>query len=217
MTHFFACDGLLSRAARVAVCAMLLAMPGAVRAQEPARQFVQQPGAQPPAQRQMAPQPGQPQPPAPQAQPQQKPGGMEAFGKWFDDSAAGMRKGFDDMWKGMGTAGNTAGDAAKGTADVAGAMVKGTVDAAKGTADALGKFGASRVITGRARCAIAGNGAPDCKVAAVTICKAAGYKDGDSVDYETAESCPVAAYVNGRKPATGECPIEHTVTRAMCQ
>ena len=159
----------------------------------------------------------QPQPGPPQAQPDKKPGAMEAFGKWFDDSAAGMRKGFDDMWKGSTAAGNTAGDVAKGTADVAGAMVKGTVDAAKGTAEALGKFGASRVITGRARCAIAPNGAPDCKVAAVTICKAAGYKDGDSVDYETAESCPVAAYANGRKPATGECPIEHTVTRAMCQ
>jgi hypothetical protein len=142
--------------------------------------------------------------------PDRKAGVLESFGRWFDESAAGIRKYFDATWRGTG-------EAAKGTADVAGAMTKGAFDAAKGTADAFGKFGTSRVVTGRQRCTLAPNGAPDCKVAAVTLCKANGYKDGDSVDYETAESCPSAAYLNGRRPATGECPIEHTVTRAMCQ
>ena len=212
MTRFCIFSGLtpLLRAACLAACtSLLLAVPALAQAP----QLTQQPSAL----QLQAQQPVAPPSAAPQAQPEKKPGAMEAFGKWFDESAAGMRKGFDDMWKGSTAAGNAAGDAAKGTADVAGAMVKGTVDAAKGTADALGKFGASRVVNGRARCAIAPNGAPDCKVAAVTICKAAGYVSGDSVDYETADSCPIAAYVNGRKPATGECPIEHTVTRAMCQ
>ena len=200
--------GLLTRVACFAACTLLLS-PLATRAQ-----------VLPPAPQQQPPQQSQPEPNTPPAQPQATPpqqstpekktGVFESFGRWFDDSAAGMRKNFDATWRGTG-------EAAKGTADVAGQMTKGAFDAAKGTADAFGKFGASRVVTGRQRCTLAPNGAPDCKVAAVTLCKANGYKDGDSVDYETAESCPTAAYLNGRRPATGECPIEHTVTRAMCQ
>jgi hypothetical protein len=162
-------------------------------------------------------QPQQTQLPAPQQQPaapvapasEHKPGAAEAFGRWFDESAAGMRKGFDQMWKGMGTA-------SKDTADVAGAMTKGTVDAAKGTVDALGKLGGSRVISGRERCLLAPNGAPDCQAAATKICKAAGYSTGASADFVTSEECPATAYANGRKPAPGECPIEHVVIKAVC-
>lgn len=153
----------------------------------------------------------------PQSVPEHKPGMLEAFGRWVDESAAGMRKGFDDAWKGMGTVGNTTADVAKGTADAAGAVTKGAVDAAKGTADAFNKLGSSRFVNGRQRCVIAPNGAPDCKTAAVALCKANGYTTGDSVDYVTAENCPTTAYLNGRKPVNGECPIEHTVTRAVCQ
>jgi hypothetical protein len=198
--------GLLTRAVCFAAGAALLSAAVDVRAQDRA------PGA-PPAQ--AAPQqPAQPDKPNPPPAPEQKQGVFETFGRWFDESAINMRRGFDDAWKGMGTVGNTAGDAAKGTADV---MVKGTADAMQGTADAFGKIGSSRFVNGRERCAIAPNGAPDCKTAAVTMCKAGGYQTGDSVDYVTAEACPTTAYLNGRKPPTGECPIEHTVTRALCQ
>ena len=205
--------GLLMRAVCFTACAALLLVVADVRAQErpPAATIPQAASAQA-----VPPQPAQQDKAAlsPQAAPEQKQGVFETFGRWFDESAAGMRKGFDDTWKGMGTVGNTAGDAAKGTADV---MVKGTADAMKGTADAFGKLGASRFVNGRERCAIAPNGAPDCKIAAVALCKANGYQTGDSVDYVTAEACPSTAYLNGRKPATGECPTEHTVTRALCQ
>ena len=95
------------------------------------------------------------------------------------------------------------------TADLA----KGAVDAAKGTADALGKLGASRVVTGRERCAVAPNGAPDCRLAAEALCKAKGFNAGNSVDYETAESCPAQVLLSGRRSRPGECPVEHTVTK----
>lgn len=190
---------------RLAAFAALLSVTAAAGAQERA------PNAPQPAQfPQASQQPNIPAAPLPQAVPEHKPGVLESLGRWFDESAAGMRKSFDETWRGTG-------EAAKGTADVAGAMTKGAFDAAKGTADAFGKLGASRVVVGRQGCIIAPNGAPDCKVAAVTLCKTNGYVTGDSVDYETAESCPASAYANGRRPATGECPIEHTVTRAMCQ
>ncbi len=192
----------LTQAMRLAVFAALLSAPAAVHAQTPSAPLQAQP---------------QQSAPLPQNAPEHKPGVFESFGRWFDESATNMRKGFDDAWKGMGGIGNTTADVAKGTADAAGAMTKGAVDAARGTADAFGKLGASRVVSGRERCAIAPNGAPDCKAAAVALCKANGYANGDSVDYVTAENCPTAAYLNGRKPATGECPIEHTVTRALCQ
>ena len=193
----------LTHAMRLVTCAAFLSMPVAASAQAPSAQPQQQP---PPNAA-----------PFPQSAPEHKPGMLEAFGKWMDDSAAGMRKGFDDAWKGMGGIGNTTADVAKGTADAAGAVTKGAVDAAKGTADAFGKLGASRFVNGRERCTIAPNGAPDCKTAAVALCKANGYTSGDSVDYVTAESCPSTAFLNGRKPVSGECPIEHTVTRALCQ
>jgi len=127
---------------------------------------------------------------APQA-PRHEPGAMEAFGRWFDDSAANMRKGFDEMWKGMGSA-------------------------SKGTADALGKLGGSRVVGGRERCLPAPNGAPDCQAAAIRICRAAGFNTGASADFVISEECPASAYANGRKPRPGECPVESVVIKAMC-
>jgi hypothetical protein len=152
-------------------------------------------------------------PPSPQASPLQapahKPGAMEAFGRWFDDSAANMRKGFDEMWKGMDSA-------SQSTAGVAGAMTKGTVDAAKGTVDVLGKLGGSRIINGREKCLLAPNGAPDCQAAATRICKAAGFNNGSSADFVTSEECPASAYANGRKPKPGECPVESVVIKAVC-
>lgn len=177
-----------AKAARLGVCVAVFASAFAF-AQE------QQPGQQP-----VQPQAPQQQPAAPPAAPapEHKPGSVEAFGRWFDDSAAEMRKGFDNMWKGMGSAS------------------KGTADAAKGTVDALGKLGGSRVISGRERCLPAPNGAPDCQAAAAKICKAAGYNTGVSADFVTSEECPASAYANGRQPPPGECPVEHVVTKAVC-
>jgi len=103
--------------------------------------------------------------------------------------------------------------AVQGTATAA----KGVGDATKESIDALGRLGGTRVVTGRERCVIAPNGAPDCRVAAETMCRAKGFSSGSSVDYQTAENCPAQAFMNGRKPMPGECPIEHVVTKAMCQ
>lgn len=128
-----------------------------------------------------------------------KPGVLEAFGRWFDKSVSGMGKGLENAWRGVGGVGTTAGTAAKDTAD------------------ALGRLGSTRVVSGRERCTIAPNGAPDCRVAAEAMCKAKGFGGGNSVDYETAEVCPAQAFLGGHKPAPGECPVEHVVTKAMCQ
>ena len=124
--------------------------------------------------------------------PSHNPGFLEVFGRWMDEFIAGFNKGINSTWGSSSSA-------------------------AKGTADALGKLGTTRVISGREVCATAPNGAPDCRLAAETLCKAKGYNTGNSVDYVTAEKCPAQAYQGGRMPVAGECPLEHVVTRALCQ
>jgi len=152
-----------------------------------------------------------------QPAPDRQPGLLENFGRWVDEAGQGMRKNFDSAWHGMGGMGDQASTAAKGTAEAAAGVAKGAADATKGSFDALGRIGNTRVVNGRERCVIAPNGAPDCRLAAEAMCKAKGFNSGSSVDYQTAENCPAQAFLNGRKPAAGECPIEHVVTKAMCQ
>jgi hypothetical protein len=185
---------------RAAACALLVLLVLPALAQERARP------------------PVDPQPaPAAQPAPERRPGWLENFGRWMDDAGQGMRKGFDNAWRGMGGMGEQAGSAAKGTADAAATAAKGVGDVTKESFDALGRLGGTRVVTGRERCVIAPNGAPDCRAAAEVMCKAKGFTTGNSVDYQTAENCPAQAFIGGRKPMTGECPIEHVVTKAMCQ
>jgi hypothetical protein len=144
--------------------------------------------------------------PASPPSPQRSPGFLESIGRWMDESAANMNKSLDDMWQG----------AARNSSEAAKASNEATSNLARGTADALGKLGAGRIATGRARCAIAANGAPDCRLAAEQLCKSKGFSTGNSLENETVERCSPLVLLRGNKKP-GECPIEHTVTRAMCQ
>ena len=131
----------------------------------------------------------------------------------MDESAASMNKSFGDVWRGAARNSN---EAAKASNDATSSLAKGAVDAAKDTADALGKLGTGRIATGRERCATAANGAPDCRLAAERLCKSKGFVGGNSIEHETFEKCPALVLLRGNKKP-GECPIEHAVTRAMCQ
>jgi hypothetical protein len=84
------------------------------------------------------------------------------------------------------------------------------------TAGAVARIPGARVISERATCPTAPNGAPDCRAAAEAICKAHGFASGSSVDFQTAEKCPpIALNRPDREPAI--CTIESYVTRALCQ
>ena len=72
------------------------------------------------------------------------------------------------------------------------------------------------MVTGHEKCAIAPNGAPDCVVAANTMCKAKGFASGKSVDMTTAEVCPAKVYLAGRNSGP-DCRTETFVSRALCQ
>jgi len=164
--------------------------------------------------------------PDPAAQPpvkpdEQKPGWFDTLGHWFDESVTNMNKGWDDMNKGLkstlGAVGGQANDTTKSAAEAASNMAKGAAKGAVDAAGAVGRLGTARLVSGQSLCALAPNGAPDCRGAAESLCKAAGFTSGSSVDYVTSEKCPSEAYLAGRRPAPGECTTEHTVTRALCQ
>ena len=47
----------------------------------------------------------------------------------------------------------------------------------------------SSMVSGRAACLVAANGAPDCKAGADKLCQSKGYKEGKSLDTDAAEKC----------------------------
>ena len=69
----------------------------------------------------------------------------------------------------------------------------------------------SSMVTGRAACVVAANGAPDCKAGADKLCQSKGYKEGKSLDTDAAEKCSPKVYLPGRKrePATARPKISH--------
>lgn len=75
----------------------------------------------------------------------------------------------------------------------------------------------SLMVKGRAACAVATNGAPDCKAGADKLCQSRGYKEGKSVDTDAAEKCSPKVFIPGRQRQPGDCKTENYVTRALCQ
>ena len=75
----------------------------------------------------------------------------------------------------------------------------------------------SLMVSGRAACTVAANGAPDCKAGADKLCQSKGYKEGKSLDTDAAEKCSPKVFIPGRKREPGDCKTENYVTRALCQ
>lgn len=153
--------------------------------------------------------------PAPPANPpaparSYQPGLLDSVGRWFKDSFNRLGSNVEGARGTLGDAGERAGGAAKEAA-------KGTTDAAKGAADALARLPNSRVVDGRVRCGTAANGAPDCRTAAATVCKAKGFGSGSSLDIQSTQKCPARVWLSGRQPDPGECRTEAYVVRAVCQ
>jgi hypothetical protein len=159
-------------------------------------------------------------------------GALETVGRWIDDSVSSAGAGISAAWRGtiggFGGIGGQANTAAKGAADAATTVAKGAADVAKGAADvattaaketagAVTRLPSSRIASGRERCTTAPNGAPDCRIAADTLCKNKGFNSGTSVDFENVENCPAQVLMANRPRAEHECPIDYFVTRSLCQ
>jgi hypothetical protein len=74
------------------------------------------------------------------------------------------------------------------------------------TAPSVARDPATTIISGRERCTLGPNAAPDCRLAVEALCRSKGYGSGTAVDFEMAEKCPPPY-----------CTMDHFVTRALCQ
>jgi hypothetical protein len=93
-----------------------------------------------------------------------------------------------------------------------------TLDDIRGAGESLTNLAKPAImVTGRAACAVAANGAPDCKTGADRLCQSKGYKEGKSLDIDSAEKCSAKVYIPGRKREPGDCRTENHVIKALCQ
>jgi hypothetical protein len=151
-------------------------------------------GVREPAQ-QAAPQQGQPAPsPSPPAA-EENPGLFKEIGKMFDKlpTLKGTQETIDDL----------------------NARAK---DAAKDASDSLSRLAKpSSMVSGRMICPVSANGAPDCKVGADKLCQSKGFKDGSSLNTDSAETCSAKVLIPGRTRKPDDCRTDNYVTRALCQ
>ena len=75
----------------------------------------------------------------------------------------------------------------------------------------------SMMVSGRMACPVSSNGAPDCKVAADQLCQSKGYKDGKSLNTDSAEKCSAKVLIPGRQRKPDDCRTDTVVTSALCQ
>src|SRR4029079_3509354 len=156
-------------------------------------------------------------PPAP---PQQKPGVFESIGRWFDNGASNFRDHLRGAKRRMDELGDDAAANNKAISDQAAKMGQGAADVGKGAADAtvnamgaVAKLPTARMMSGVECCIAAPTGAPDCVSAAEALCRKHGFTSGKSMDFTSAEECPVRTLLG----QSNECTTVTFISRAMCQ
>jgi hypothetical protein len=75
----------------------------------------------------------------------------------------------------------------------------------------------SSMVSGRMICPASANGAPDCKVGADKLCQTKGFKEGKSLNTDSAETCSAKVLIPGRTRKPDDCRTDNYVTRALCQ
>ncbi|WP_091895099.1 hypothetical protein [Bradyrhizobium sp. Rc2d] len=75
----------------------------------------------------------------------------------------------------------------------------------------------STMVSGRAACPASANGAPDCKQAADQLCQSKGYREGKSLNADSAEKCSAKVLIPGRQRKPDDCRTDTFVTSALCQ
>jgi hypothetical protein len=144
------------------------------------------------------------------------PGVFESIGRFFDRSATNFRDSLQGAKRRMDDLGDEAAANTRDMNEKAAAVGKGAAEVTKDAVDAVTFLPKSKVMSGRERCAIAPNGAPDCVAAAEQLCRKNGYATGKSMDFTSAEECPAKAFLNGQQ-GTQECYTVTFISRAMCQ
>lgn len=115
---------------------------------------------------------------------------------------------------------STVGAGVKGAGETLGGVPDAAGDIARGVGDAAGtiaRLPATNLVKGWERCGEAPNGAPDCEVASVALCKTKGFERGRSLDITSSYKCPAQLWREGRQPNDAECRNEAHVSQAICQ
>jgi hypothetical protein len=73
------------------------------------------------------------------------------------------------------------------------------------------------MVSGRMACPLAADRTPDCKAGADRLCQGKGYKEGKSLNTDSAETCSAKVLIPGRQRKPDDCHIDTYVTTALCQ
>lgn len=95
--------------------------------------------------------------------------------------------------------------------------LKNASQATKDAATAIVHLPSTRLFELHDRCPLAGNGAPDCDMAATNACRGKGFATGKPVDVSTSQECPARVVLSGQSPVAGECHDETVILRVVCQ
>jgi hypothetical protein len=91
-------------------------------------------------------------------------------------------------------------------------------DAAKGAGDTLSRLTKTgAMVSGRTICPSGANGTADCNAGASQLCQAKGYKEGKSLNTDSAEKCSAKVLIPGRQRKPDDCRTDTYVTTALCQ
>jgi hypothetical protein len=141
------------------------------------------------------PQQAPPQPPAPQGEPArpENPGLINEMGKLFDKILPPLKSPSE-------------------TIDDLNARAKDVVkDAATDAGNALSRLAKpGSMVSGRVICPVVANGTPDCKLGADKLCQSKGYKDGKSLNTDSAQSCSAKVLIPGRPRKPDDCHTDNT-------
>jgi hypothetical protein len=88
---------------------------------------------------------------------------------------------------------------------------------AKDAGETLSRLAKPSMVTGRMKCLVSANGAPDCKGAADKLCQTKDFKEGKSLTTDSAEACSAKVLIPGRTRKPDDCRTDNYVTRALCQ
>ena len=91
-------------------------------------------------------------------------------------------------------------------------------DATRDAGESLSRLAKpSSMVSGRMVCPPSSNGAPDCKIGADKLCQSKGFKEGKSLNADSAETCSARVLIPGRVRKPDDCRTDTYVTRALCQ
>ena len=73
------------------------------------------------------------------------------------------------------------------------------------------------IVSGRMACPSGADRTPDCKAGADRLCQGKGYKEGKSLNTDSAETCSAKVLIPGRQRKPDDCHTDTYVTTALCQ